>query len=189
MSARILIFVVIALVISACGGAAERQILTARSAAPPVIAVESKLLDTNSDAGIPEVGQVAPEFQFTMPDGTTRKLSDLRGKKVLINFWATWCEPCREEMPGLQKVHETYGDDLVILGVNKAENLSQVTSFAIELGLSFLLVVNPSADISDRYWARNIPLSYFINTDGTIGYRKLGIMDVDFVKDQLDQLK
>ncbi len=137
---------------------------------------------------MPNVGEVAPDFEYTMSDGTSHRLSDLHGKKVLLNFWATWCEPCRAEMPDLQQVLATYGDSVVVLGVNKLETAVVIPQFVSEVGVSFPLIVNTEGDISNRYGAKNIPSSFFINTDGTIGARRIGVMTYDFMKSQIDQL-
>jgi peroxiredoxin len=176
----------IALVLVACGGSAPPT--TAVAPGKTVIASESKLLDS-SQVNIPEVGQAAPDFEYTLADGSTHKLSDLRGKKVLLNFWATWCAPCRSEMPDLQKALDESGGSLVVLGVNNKEEAKLMAPFADELGVGFTLIANPPGDIVSRYAVTFMPTSYFINSDGTIGLRKTGVMNYTFIKSHLDQLK
>jgi thiol-disulfide isomerase/thioredoxin len=167
-------------------------LLTACSAPPPppaapggpaAIAIESRMLDGGRD--LPAVGQPAPDFAYTLADGTTTTLSALRGRRVLINFWATWCEPCREEMPDLQRIADRYADDLVVLGINKLEQPDLFAPFAEELGVRFLLIANPAGDISDRYGAKNIPLTFVIDGDGTIVARQLGIMSYEAIEQQI----
>lgn len=177
----------LAMLLAGCASQPTASAPTAAVASNAKIAVASKLIDSGAPS-IPDVGQAAPDFEFTMADGTAKKLSDLRGKKVIVNFWATWCEPCREEMPDLDKVQQEYGDSLVILGVNKAESLEQISQFTTELPVSFALVANPDGDISQRYFTRTVPNSYFLNTDGTIGARELKIMDYKTIKSALDSL-
>jgi peroxiredoxin len=190
MLKRIAFFSVVALALAACGvGGGSAGVAPPQANVPHVIAAESKLLDSSDDVSMPNAGDRAPDFQYTLSDGTTHKLSDLRGKKVLLNFWATWCEPCRAEMPDLQKSLDTYGDSIVILGVNKLEPVATIPPFADELKISFPLIANTKGDISNRYGAKNIPTSYFINSDGTIGFRQIGVMTYDFMKLHLDQLK
>jgi peroxiredoxin len=179
----------LALALAACATAGSVPATPTRSAVAQAVAVDSKIIGDTGQADIPQVGQLAPDFQYTMPDGTTRKLSDLRGKKVLINFWATWCGPCRSEMPDLQKALDEAGDTVVVLGVNKAQELKEIAPFADELGISFLLIANESGDIAGRYAAQNLPTSYFVNTDGTIGLKKTGVMNYTFIKTHLDLLK
>jgi peroxiredoxin len=179
----------LALALSACASAAAGVTPTAGPAVPHIIAPESKLVDNTAPVDIPQVGQIAPDFQYTMPDGSTHLLSQLHGKKVLINFWATWCGPCRSEMPDLQKALGETGDSVVVLGVNKAQELKELAPFADELRISFPLIANPAGDIAGRYGAQNLPTSYFINSDGTIGLKKTGVMNYTFIKTHLDQLK
>src|SRR5262245_56530298 len=184
------VLIVVTLGLAACGptGAVDTQ-PTALAKVPHVIAPESGLLDDSSAGAMPNVGEVAPDFEYTLSDGTTHRLSELRGKRVLLNFWATWCEPCRAEMPDLQRAANDYGDSVVILGVNKLEPVAVIPPFADELQIRFPLIVNTKGDISNRYAARNIPTSFFINTDGTVGFRQIGVMNYGFMKQQLDQLK
>jgi thiol-disulfide isomerase/thioredoxin len=172
--------------LAACGGAATPA---AGPAGPHTIATASQLADDSGPIDLPQVGQIAPDFQYTMPDGSTHLLSQLHGKKVLVNFWATWCGPCRSEMPDLQKALGETGDSLVVLGVNKAQELKEIAPFADELRISFPLIANPAGDIAGRYGAQNLPTSYFINSDGTIGLKKTGVMNYSFIKAHIDLLK
>jgi thiol-disulfide isomerase/thioredoxin len=184
-----LLILVVALVLAACGAGESATPAAPQAAGPAVIAAESRLLDSSGGTGMPNVGEVAPNFEYTLSDGTRHQLSDLHGKKVLLNFWATWCEPCRAEMPDLQQVLANYGDSVIVLGVNKLETAAVIPPFAEELGVSFPLIVNTDGAIANRYGAKNIPSSFFINTDGTIGARRIGVMTYDFMKSQIDQLK
>jgi len=179
----------LALALSACASATAGVTPTAGLAVPHTIAPESKLVDATASVDIPQVGQIAPDFQYTMADGSMHTLSQLHGKKVLVNFWATWCGPCRSEMPDLQKALGEAGDSVVVLGVNKAQELKEIAPFADELRISFPLIANPAGDIAGRYGAQNLPTSYFINSDGTIGLRKTGVMNYTFIKAHLNLLK
>ncbi|ABU56953.1 alkyl hydroperoxide reductase/ Thiol specific antioxidant/ Mal allergen [Roseiflexus castenholzii DSM 13941] len=163
---------------SSSGGSAVVEI-------PRGVAIESRLVERGG--GIPSQGDVAPDFAFTFANGETRRLSDLRGAKVVVNFWATWCAPCEEEMPDLQRLDER--SDVVVLGVNRLELPEVIIPFARERNLTFTLIANPDGDIVERYGAKNIPISYFINSDGTIGYRQLGIMTFDRMQEQVDRLR
>ncbi|SRR6266545_3449946 len=185
---RLFFLAVIILVLAACGSAGGAATL-AQPGGQAVIAADSKLIGDAGQADIPEVGAVAPDFQYTMLDGTTHRLSELRGKKVLLNFWATWCAPCRIEMPDIQKALGERSEPVAVLGVNKAEAVDAIAAFAGEVKVGFPLIANPQGDIGSRYAAINLPTSYFINSDGTIGLRKTGVMDESFINNHLDQLK
>jgi thiol-disulfide isomerase/thioredoxin len=138
-----------------------------------------------SGRGIPAVGEAAPDFSYTMANGTTAKLSDLRGKIVIINFWATWCIPCRQEMPALQQAADQSNGQVVVLGINKGETAEIIAAFSQEVGAQFMLVANPDQDISERYGIRNLPTSYFIRSDGTIGDWRLGEMNATMIEESI----
>jgi len=121
------------------------------------------------------VGKLAPDFELQSLDGKTVSLSDFRGKAVLLNFWATWCGPCRAEMPFLQQVHEEWADKgLVILAVNIGEGQSEVEEFMEEFGLSFLALLDTDREVALQYNVRAIPTTYFIDKEGVIQELKVG---------------
>jgi peroxiredoxin len=156
---------------------------------PAIIAVDSALLESPNGAVL-QAGTAAPDFSYTLPDGTTRRLSDLRGQKVLVNFWATWCPPCRAEMPDMQQAFVRHQDEgFVVLAVNSGETQAEVEAFADEFALGFPLIVNQSNDIGAGYAARNLPTSYFINTDGTIHTVQRGLMTTEFIEQHLEEMQ
>ncbi len=123
----------------------------------------------------PEVGKRAPDFQLNTLDGQSVALSDLKGKPVLVNFWATWCDPCRGEMPYLQQVYDEWrGEELILLAINIAESPSQVAEFMQSQGLSFPVLLDSEADTAQRYNIRYIPTTFFIDKEGIIQGIKLG---------------
>ena len=122
------------------------------------------------------VGQRAPDFEAASLDGGLMSLSDLSGKVVLLNFWATWCSPCRVEMPFLQAQHEAYPAELAIVGVNFDEPRQLVLNFAEEFGLTFEMVLDPGGLIQDQYEIRGYPTSYFLDREGVIRVVHIGVM-------------
>src|SRR5215510_1862462 len=136
MVKRLAILVIVTLALAACGPTSTVDTQPAVKVAH-VIAADSKLLDDSGTVAMPSAGEVAPDFEYTMSDGKTHRLSELRGKRVLLNFWATWCEPCREEIPDLQKAADSYGDAIAILGINKLEPIAVIPPFADELQVRF----------------------------------------------------
>lgn len=123
----------------------------------------------NSDETL-AVGNLAHDFQLQDLTGRSLSLSDFRGQPVIINFWATWCAPCRIEMPELQASFEKYKDDgLVILALDQDESPEVVRSFFHdELGLTFTPLLDVDQAVALQYGVFNFPTSFFINGDGII---------------------
>lgn len=119
----------------------------------------------------PQKGFLAPDFTLETPEGETITLSALQGKAVLLNFWATWCPPCRAEMPAFQQAYSTYAtEDFVIIAVNATlqDNLDDVASFREEYGLSFPIALDHNGEVNQRYQIRSLPTSFFIDREGVI---------------------
>ncbi|MCC7359177.1 MAG: TlpA family protein disulfide reductase [Anaerolineales bacterium] len=141
---------------------------------------------TATPAPAPVVGAPAPNFTLTDLDGRAVTLSDLRGQVVLLNFWATWCGPCRLEMPLLQAAHEAYHEQgLTILAVDLDDPLADVQAFRAELGLTFPLLLDPGTTVTDLYRVRGWPTSYVINRDGLVSRQHLGALDADQLNEYL----
>lgn len=125
------------------------------------------------------VGDVAPDVEFTLMDGTTAKLSDYKGKPVLINFWATWCGYCVEEMPALQMLKDKYGDDITILALNAGGDTEEdIKAFAEDNNYTFDFAII-SNDEANKYNVQSIPATYIIDSDGNISYTITGAYDAD----------
>jgi peroxiredoxin len=126
-----------------------------------------------------DVGNLAPTFEATTDTGETLALGRLRGQVVLLNFWATWCGPCRLEMPEFQKTYEALaGDGLTIVAVNNRETVEDVTGFREEYDLTFPLVMDEQGDIQDIYGVMMYPSTYVIGRDGRIIARHFGALTV-----------
>jgi peroxiredoxin len=128
----------------------------------------------------PEVGHPAPDFTLPTLTGNTIRLSDFRGKKtVLINFWATWCAPCRLEMPTMEKAYQKYkGNGLEILAISvDAGPKSAVKNFMDELRLTFPALLDPKMEVLHLYRLSAIPASYLVDKHGIIRFKELGYRD------------
>ena len=137
----------------------------------------------------PQTGFLAPDFTLTSLDGSAVRLSDLRGKPVLINFWATWCGPCRAEMPHIQAAFETHSDDgLIVLGVNQMESLPSVASFVQEFGLTFPIPLDDDGTASQAYQVRGLPKSFFVDADGVIRDSFTGPMSAGLIESKLQTI-
>lgn len=125
----------------------------------------------------PQRGFLAPDFSLATPKGEKITLSVLKGKAVLVNIWATWCPPCRQEMPAIEKYYERYKDQgLVVLGVNSTvqDNPLDIVPFVNEYGLTFPILLDETGDVARKYELRSLPSSYFISRDGTINEIVIG---------------
>ncbi len=124
-----------------------------------------------------KVGDPAPDFSIALFDGSHLTLSELRGKVVLLNFWATWCPPCRQELTRVQKnlIDRFAGRDFLFLPVSRGEKRSDVAAFREKTGYTFPMGLDSTRTIYDRYATNFIPRNYLIDRDGriitaTIGY-------------------
>ncbi len=119
----------------------------------------------------PQAGFLAPDFTLQTPQGETYILSELKGSAVLVNLWATWCPPCRAEMPAIQKMYDEYKDQgFVVLAVNSTiqDSASEIPIFTGEYNLTFPILLDQVGDVSRMYQVRSLPSSYFINRLGII---------------------
>jgi peroxiredoxin len=138
----------------------------------------ARVLATDQSAAAPVVGAPAPDFELAALDGGRVRLNDLRGQVVALNFWATWCEPCRAEMPLLDEAAQTYAEaGLVILGIDADEPARLVADFRDELGLSFPLLLDPRGDVQQLYRVRGYPMTVFVDREGIIRVQHVGIMN------------
>lgn len=123
----------------------------------------------------PEIGSEAPDFTLQDLTGTGVSLSELRGQVVLINFWATWCGPCRQEMPIIQARYNDGG--FALLAVNFDEGVEKVQAFVRELGLNLPILLDQGGKIQELYRVRGYPSSYFVDAKGVIQFIHIGEMN------------
>ncbi len=141
----------------------------------------------------PGEGAEAPDFELTLLDGETFRLSEQRGKTVLIDFWATWCPPCVESLPYLQSIYEEVeGDDVVFIGISldRPGSEVQVERMLERFGISYLIGISEDPSIAMSYGARSIPTLIVVDPDGLIRHRKVGfsVSGMDTVKELLLEL-
>jgi peroxiredoxin len=141
---------------------------------------------TDKSVGI-SIGKIAPDFELTDINGNSVKLSDHRGKGILLNFWATWCPPCREEMPEFQKIEEA--GEIVILGVNLQEKPETIRAFAESLEITFPLLLDPDSTVKDTFNVFTQPVSYFIDGDGKIVDKKFGPLTEQEIEEKTSKIK
>jgi peroxiredoxin len=134
-------------------------------------------------ANTPSIGFIAPDFQLINVNGNPIRLSDLRGRPVLINFWATWCGPCVIEMPILQDRFLKYSSELIILAINADEPYNDIRNFVNNNGITFDVLQDTDSKIQGLYKINGYPTSFFIDTDGIIKAIQIG----GLTEDQIDK--
>lgn len=131
----------------------------------------------------PYEGALAPDFSLTDMEGNTIRLSDLRGQRVLLNFWATWCPPCRAEMPDLQSAYVKYKESgFAVLAVDFRETKEQVKKFQQAYGITFPIVIDDTGAVALTYGVRGIPSSFFISRDGMVVLRYPGQLSLEAIE-------
>ena len=126
---------------------------------------------TTDGVSAPQAGFAAPDFTLNTPTGETYTLSELRGQAVLVNLWATWCPPCRAEMPAIEKMYQEYKDQgfvVLALDMTYQDDPFNVVPFVQEYNLTFPILLEETGDVAALYQLRSLPSSYFIDRAGII---------------------
>ena len=129
---------------------------------------------------------VAPDFTVYDREGNPLKLSDLRGKPVVLNFWASWCGPCKSEMPDFQMIYDRYGQDCQFLFVNLTDGQKETVEIAWEyistMGYTFPVYYDMTMDAAMNYGISSIPTTYFIEAQGGAVAGHTGVMDIELIE-------
>ena len=135
-------------------------------------------------------GRSAPNFELANLAGQPVTLADFKGKPVILNFWATWCPPCREEFPDLQAVAEAYGDDLTVIGINhtSGDTPDLVPDFVAEYGISFPILLDELGLVVELYGVVGLPTTIFIDRQGIINEIITGPVNKAFIEQKLTDL-
>ena len=151
------------------------------------IARTDELLE--SEAQAPQEGTPAPHVRLTTLNGEDVSLSNYLGKVVILNFWATWCGPCREEMPLFEQAQQHYGaDDVVILAINVREGAGTVRPFVERFALTYPILLDERGATAGRYRVRSFPTTYLIGRDGSVEGRRIGAYTHRILFGRIDQL-
>jgi len=143
---------------------------------------------TGAAEGAPRPGELAPDFRLQRADGSPLRLSELRGQPVFLNFWATWCTFCLEEMPDMQRIAEQFDGQLVVLGVNAGDSVAAGDGFANRIGATYELVYDTEQQVVAGYRVRAMPSSYFIDAEGRIVDAHLGFLTRDDMLEKVTAL-
>lgn len=189
MKKNIGIIVVLALVVTMLATYIKQEIERSQ-----VIHEQSKGYEVTLDEEVGlEKGQLAPDFTLQNMQGEEVTLSDLRGKRVVLNFWATWCPPCEAEMPHMQKYYEQYKkeDNVEIIGVNLTyanEKVERVEQFLKSYNISFPILLEQNEMVAQQYQIITIPSTYMIDTKGKIQKKIIGPLDLESLRENVIQL-
>jgi peroxiredoxin len=165
-----------------------------------VIALVWVLAGRGAEPALPPVGEVnkpAPDFTLPGIDGRDVRLSDYRGKVVLVNFWGTWCEPCKDETPALQAAYRNLSDQgLVIIGIDLAnqertgaEGVDDVRAFTTRYGVTYPIALDVMGDAARAFQIYPIPTSFFVDPSGTIRFVRAGPIDAREIEPIFNKLQ
>ncbi len=172
----------------AIGGTDDTIVGLGSSRSSPLESIEEAAQAVDTAKVGTDIGNLAPEFETTTDRGDTISLSGLRGQVVLLNFWATWCGPCRLEMPEFQKTYESLADDgFTVVAVNNRETVEEVIGFREEYRLTFPLAMDEQGEIQDIYGVMMYPSTYVIGRDGRIIARHFGALTTAQLQELVDR--
>jgi len=160
----------------------RQQWVAIASGAMALVFVVALVIKIRPQMNLLEVGSRAPDFHAVdLASGRATTLADYKGKVILLNIWATWCQPCRVEMPAIERLHKKLGGtDFQVVSVSiDADGDSVVTAFARNLGLTFQILHNQSGDIQQIYQTTGVPESFVIDRDGIIVKKVIGAAEWD----------
>jgi thiol-disulfide isomerase/thioredoxin len=151
----------------------------------PVVTARPAVSLGPQDGRAPAKGGPAPDFVLRGLDGHTVQLSDLHGRVVLVNFWATWCRPCRKELPDIQQLAREYPDELVVLTVNVEDNADVARAFMEDRGLALTVLLDEDGAVYHQYRLTGMPNSFFVDRDGALAAFQWGYMTQTMMRDRL----
>ena len=148
---------------------------------------------TGETEGTSPQAQLAPDFTVYDLDGNAHKLSDYRGKPVVLNFWASWCDPCKSEMPDFEKIYTQYGQDIHFLMVNLTDGLEETVAsasgFIAEKGYTFPVYYDTDMDAAQAYGVYSVPVTYFIDVEGYLIAYGSGALTADILQQGIDMIQ
>lgn len=148
----------------------------------PLPTSSATLAEQMQQSGL-SIGSIPPALTLETLEGEQFDQTVLSEKHVILNFWATWCEPCRLEMPDIAQLANEYPDDLAVVAINLKEDEAAITSFLEELGLhDFHVLLDREGKLADQFQVIALPTTYFLNKDGTIAHKHIGFMNYEQFK-------
>lgn len=154
----------------------------ATTSTPPASGAYYSLSLGSTGEGAPKLGEPAPGFQLLGLEGEMIRLGDFRGRPVLVNFWATWCVPCRKETPDLVALQAEWGDTVQILGVNYSEPADVARDFVEAFSINYPTPLDSYGEVTGSYKLRGLPETYFLDQNGIIRDHRIGQLDPDVAR-------
>ena len=142
----------------------------------------------------PIVGYLAPDIVLRTPLGETVSLREIsnqagsQGQPIVLNFWASWCGPCRIEMPDLQQTSLKYNGRIAVIGVNQGESNEAITKFGTEFNVTYPLLNDQDQIVNNKYMVNSLPTTIFIDADGIVREVQIGIITKAVLEDRIEQL-
>ena len=159
------------------------------------VGISRLLPDKEPPAQAPETAQApvqVPDFTVYDDSGTAYRLSDFLGKPIVLNFWASWCGPCKAEMPDIEACYQTYGDEIHFLIVNltdgQSETLETASGFIAEQGYTFPVYYDTTMEAAYAYAISAIPATFFIDAQGNLVSQVVSMMDAETLQENIDLL-
>ncbi|MBJ6362534.1 TlpA family protein disulfide reductase [Paenibacillus sp. MAHUQ-46] len=155
-----------------------------------VLAVFQSSTPTGNKEELPKEGYKAPQISLNGLDGKTYSFESLNGKPVIINFWASWCGPCKTEAPDLVRTYEKYSKQIEIYAVNitAVDSLDEAKAFVAEYGFSFPVLLDLDGSVTQRYQVKPIPTTFFVNGKGIITDQVIGAVDPQDMERKIKRL-
>ncbi|MBX3063328.1 MAG: TlpA family protein disulfide reductase [Anaerolineae bacterium] len=135
-------------------------------------------------------GQELADFALADLDGTSQKLTEYRDKRIILNFWASWCEPCRIEAPLLQSIYEQLGDkeNIVVIGINLREDTIAINRFVDQFNWTFPVLLDTEGVVSESFDVLALPTTFFIDSEGLLRFRQFGLLSEEIIRSNLNAM-
>ena len=188
-SSRFPVNIVVLLVVALMFGLAMGMLIISNN--PSVFSSPSAIVPSSGSSRL-RIGKPAPDFTLNTLAGTPVKLSDLRGKRVLVNFWAAWCAPCIEEIPALKAAYvelQKTNSDIVFVGIGYQDKTENLKSFVEINKLPYTIVEDSTGKTGDAYNILGMPTSFFIDSSGVLQQVETGVLTKADVLNQFEKLK
>lgn len=156
-------------------------------------AVTTQVGDTADTTTATSSKFAAPDFTVTDKDGNTVKLSDMRGKPIVVNFWASWCPPCKAEMPDFEEMYKKYGDEVTFMMVNMTDGDRETVELAkkhvADNGFTFPVYFDTELSAAYAYYVTSLPATYFIDADGNLVTHAIGMISAETLERGIEFIK